>query len=779
LKTLLVNMLGFYVLLMFCGLAIAAETFPERKTDGITREAWKVNQKQQYDGLNYRIEQSSMAAAAVIEFNDKDAEYIDQENDKAYSSAPYMVGVVKPLSFHIDMANLKRDMLSAEYLAFADGVVRLTETNHLAWALRLDAVNVGGIRLRFDDVNLPEGAQIYVYNSQGDVRGPYTGQYDSLWTHSIGGDSIFVQVVLPYATESDIAQIRFQLGAVLLIDPSPQAFCPQNASCIEDGSCFDTVDWANIDMLRDAVANMLYIKGGNGFICTGGLLNDKDTSSFIPYFLTANHCIDTAAVAATMETRFDYRTSICGGSCSWPSSPTTNGATLLHTSSQDDHTLLRLNEDPPGDNWFLGWTSTAVANSHGTMLYRLSHPKQAPQAFSTHSVDVNYGICSGLPLGRYIYSRDIIGATEGGSSGSPVVNTNAQVVGQLLGACGTNLDDVCDSDNNATVDGAFANYFDDVAQWLNVPNSASDLVVINPSVSNSILEPSESFTINATVENQGSESANGTTLKYYRSTNSIISSTDTLLGTDPVSGLPPNGTSPESLSTAAPNSTGTYWVGACVDSVSGESNINNNCSSGVEVQVSHDSPPTGPDPTFTDVPKSYWAYESIEILVANSITSGCGNEKYCPESSVTRAQMAIFLERGINGGDYSPPPATGTLFNDVPLGSFAAAWIEQLFKDGITSGCGNRNYCPDANITRAQMAVFLLRAKYGSTYTPPPATGTMFNDVNAGSFAAAWIEQLAKEGITGGCGGGNYCPNASVTRAQMAAFLAQQKDFLR
>ncbi|HMV96389.1 MAG TPA: S-layer homology domain-containing protein, partial [Anaerolineales bacterium] len=82
-------------------------------------------------------------------------------------------------------------------------------------------------------------------------------------------------------------------------------------------------------------------------------------------------------------------------------------------------------------------------------------------------------------------------------------------------------------------------------------------------------------------------------------------------------------------------------------------------------------------------------------------------------------------------------------------------------------------YCPDATITRAQMAIFLLRGEHGSAYTPPVGTGAVFGDVPAGSFAVDWIEQLAAEGITSGCGGGNYCPNANVTRAEMAVFLVR------
>ena len=71
------------------------------------------------------------------------------------------------------------------------------------------------------------------------------------------------------------------------------------------------------------------------------------------------------------------------------------------------------------------------------------------------------------------------------------------------------------------------------------------------------------------------------------------------------------------------------------------------------------------------------------------------------------------------------------------------------------------------------MAIFLLRSKHGSSYVPPPATGTVFNDVPAGSCAADWIEQLFAEGITGGCGGGSYCPGSPVSRGQMAVFMVR------
>ena len=114
-------------------------------------------------------------------------------------------------------------------------------------------------------------------------------------------------------------------------------------------------------------------------------------------------------------------------------------------------------------------------------------------------------------------------------------------------------------------------------------------------------------------------------------------------------------------------------------------------------------------------------------------------------------------------------------FLDVPQASPFHAPVETIVRDGITSGCGGGNYCPTASITRAQMAVFLLRAEHGAAYVPPPATGTIFADVaRRRDFAADWIEQLYAEGITGGCATGpacRYCPNVPVTRGQMAVFL--------
>ena len=180
-----------------------------------------------------------------------------------------------------------------------------------------------------------------------------------------------------------------------------------------------------------------------------------------------------------------------------------------------------------------------------------------------------------------------------------------------------------------------------------------------------------------------------------------------------------------------------------------------------------------PQSTFADVPTAYWAWQYIERLYNAGITGGCAANPmmYCPEDTVTRAQMSVFLERGKHGSSYNPPPTTG-IFTDVPTSHWAAKWIEQLSRDGITGGCNTGLYCPEDSVTRAQMAVFLLKAEHGSSYGPPAATG-IFTDVPSSYWAAKWIEQLSREGITGGCGTGIYCPEDPVTRAQMAIFLVK------
>ena len=121
--------------------------------------------------------------------------------------------------------------------------------------------------------------------------------------------------------------------------------------------------------------------------------------------------------------------------------------------------------------------------------------------------------------------------------------------------------------------------------------AAPDLIVYRPSQSAGNLLVGASFTLNATVKNQGSAASGSTTLRYYRSTDDTITTSDTALGTDSVSGIASGGTSAQSIGLTAPSDAGTYYYGACADSVTDESLTNNNCSSGLKVIVEAEPAP--------------------------------------------------------------------------------------------------------------------------------------------------------------------------------------------
>ena len=202
-------------------------------------------------------------------------------------------------------------------------------------------------------------------------------------------------------------------------------------------------------------------------------------------------------------------------------------------------------------------------------------------------------------------SDTLVGTDEvGGLAASGVSNestdlTAPSTVGTYYyGACVDQVSGEPDIDNNCSS-----------AVTVTVVESP-DLVIGQVSVSNSSPDAGESFTLSATVRNRGSDASVSTTLRYYRSTDSTITSSDTQVGTDDVDGLAASGTSNESTNLIAPLSAGTYYYGACVDPVSGESNIDNNCSNAEMVTVvkrpdlvveqpSVNNPNPGPNASFT------------------------------------------------------------------------------------------------------------------------------------------------------------------------------------
>ncbi|HET8645603.1 MAG TPA: Ig domain-containing protein, partial [Vicinamibacteria bacterium] len=133
---------------------------------------------------------------------------------------------------------------------------------------------------------------------------------------------------------------------------------------------------------------------------------------------------------------------------------------------------------------------------------------------------------------------------------------------------------------------------------------------------------------------------------------------------------------------------------------------------------------------------------------------------------------ASVVESLSTGGPKAWALHVGGSFADVPGASVYYRFIEILLHRGISTGCGGNLYCPGNATGRDAMAVFVLVGKEGSGYLPPACTTPLFADVPASSPFCRWIEELARRGVVGGCGGGNYCPSSPVTREQMAVFIS-------
>ena len=170
-------------------------------------------------------------------------------------------------------------------------------------------------------------------------------------------------------------------------------------------------------------------------------------------------------------------------------------------------------------------------------------------------------------------------------------------------------------------------------------------------------------------------------------------------------------------------------------------------------------------PEFSDIATSTFL-DSIHWIYYEGITVGCGGTRFCPTAAVTREQMAIFLVRA-----FDHPSTTTDYFTDDE-GRSGESSINALRAAGITSGCGSPTlFCPTRRVTRAEMAVFLDKE------LDLPSTSTDFFDDDDGKLGEASINRLAAAGITGGCGTREFCPTASVTRGQMSAFLKRALEY--
>lgn len=389
------------------------------------------------------------------------------------------VGVVRPLPAEVGFRGIPADLARGASAPLGGGLLERGSDGGWTWTASFSSAGARGLRLHVREAWLPPGSRVDVFGD-GEAFGPYA--FDSatspegFWTNTVFAPLVLLRVRLAAGDAASLASARLSVAELVHLEPARStglggpvaagALTPQSQTCFVDASCVTASEFPNIDLASRAVGQLNFVDTSGSFVCTGGLLNTT-TTSFAPYLLTANHCFSTQSSASSLEVFWDYKTPSCGAPEPPPSGfPRTLGSTLLATGTASDFTLVRLSQSPPDGSVFLGWTTADFSHAGGTIFHRLSHPDGRPQFYSRHQVDPSPAVlCSDTPQGNFIYSQDVRGGTGGGSSGSLAYLDSLEVVGQLLGACGTNSDD-CDAVNNRTVDGAFRVSFPSLQPWL-------------------------------------------------------------------------------------------------------------------------------------------------------------------------------------------------------------------------------------------------------------------------------------------------------------------------
>ena len=417
-----------------------------------------------------------------------------------------------------------------------------------------------------------------------------------LWSPVVEGDTVGVEISLPSPTA--VSDVSLFIDRVSHLSASVRQAAPQRlsaigraASCNIDVACRSTTP----QNLARATAKMIYTKPtGFSFLCTGVLLNDADGSSFIPYFLTANHCINTQTVARTLNTYWRFERASCGGSTPTEVHQLTGGADLLETDSGADATLLRLRETPSGETWYAGWDTRRLR--YPAQVIGIHHPqgdlKKWVRGRATRDVVVSL-----IGTRQIVASVNVEwteGTVEGGSSGSGLFDTRGRLRGVFSS---TPVDQTsCDSERRGYY-GRLDVFAPRICRWLNPDHCGGgsvdppDLVVAQPSVSDTRLAPGQSFELSATVRNLGGGTSENPELRYYLSRDRRISPGDWAVGVDTVRNIGAWGTVDEDIDLKAPTMAGKYYYGACVAAVSGECETRNNCSAGRRITVRVDDHP--------------------------------------------------------------------------------------------------------------------------------------------------------------------------------------------
>ncbi|HOD49642.1 MAG TPA: trypsin-like peptidase domain-containing protein [Candidatus Hydrogenedentes bacterium] len=346
----------------------------------------------------------------------------DLDSDNGLNKGAKRIGVFQELSRAIDVQG--ESATQGQWQTMSDGT--------RIWTIRIYSPEAVAQRVHFARLDLPQGAQIIVYNAgyPEEAYGPYTGPYPGgtdLWASSCFSESVAVECVVPAGVPLARVHITIDKTAHIYVDFAKIQWTKalgDAGSCNLDAACYG--DWIQTSWGVGGIGSI----GRIGVLwCTGSLIADSVPDTQIPYFLTAEHCIGSSYEANSVEVYWLWQRETCGGALTpvYDVPRTTGGADLMASSAASagsDFALLRLRKQPPSELTYLGWSTSP--QTVGASVACIHHPSGDYKRISFGDLIAGAAYST---VNRVGWNE---GTTEQGSSGSPLMLADThQIIGQL------------------------------------------------------------------------------------------------------------------------------------------------------------------------------------------------------------------------------------------------------------------------------------------------------------------------------------------------------------
>jgi len=357
------------------------------------------------------------------------------------------IGVVRALPGRIEARGAAASAPRGDWAALADG--------SRVWRTTLRAEGARGIRIHFEDVELPAGCEIRVFDTEDPtaVRGPYDSANlrgrKAFWSGALFTQTVTVECWVPQT--SDPSRVSFSVGEAVHLYRAPGMMTLKEGGCHNDVSCYPK--WAETSR---GIAGIGVFYAQDYLYCTGCLLNDLDESTWVDFFLTGTHCVANQSEASDAEFYWFFQTASCNGAP--PSlaavTVTEGGADYLAGQTYEtgnDFALLRLRAPSPDGATYVGWSSSTPSRTE--VLSCIHHPDGAFKRISFGKLDESD------PDFWFVNFTD--GVTEPGSSGAPLFDAAGKLIGQLVGGNSS-----CEAGGGIDVFGRFDVTYKAIKSWL-------------------------------------------------------------------------------------------------------------------------------------------------------------------------------------------------------------------------------------------------------------------------------------------------------------------------